>query len=59
MTKNRTPSDDLRKLSVRVDQDRYVWLKTHGAKTRLSTQDILTQALDRYRKMAEAKGYPR
>ena len=52
------PSDELISLTVPVDQDRYAWLKTHGAKERLSVEDIVIKALDQYRKAVEAKEQP-
>ena len=42
-------------LTVRVDSERYVWLKTHGARERLSTQQIMIKALDEYRKAVDAQ----
>ena len=49
------PTGNLISLTVRVDQERYVWLKTHGARERLSTQEIMIKALDEYRKAADAQ----
>jgi hypothetical protein len=40
-------------ITVRVDQDRYVWIKTHGAQTRMTNQQIMIRALDAYRKSIE------
>lgn len=35
-------------VTVRLDPDRYERMKIHGARCRLTNQDILVEALDRY-----------
>lgn len=35
-------------VTVRLDPDRYERMKVHGARCRLTNQDILVEALDRY-----------
>jgi hypothetical protein len=58
MTDAKKPADELISLTARVDQGRYEWLKTHGAKEGLCLEDIVIKALDEYRKTVEAKEQP-
>jgi hypothetical protein len=46
--------EKLRQISVKLDNDRYLKLKTFGLKADMSNQDILVKALDEYLKKNES-----
>lgn len=58
MSDAKEPFDELIPLTVPVDQDRYEWLKSQGAKQRLSIEDLVIKALDEYRKTVAAEEHP-